>query len=304
MSEAKVPMYDGPVIDTHHHIWRHKDVAWLQPPVTEKLFGDYFSLRRDFPIEEWMHDVTPHNVVKTVHVTANWGVPKSLDETRWLDSVADQHGFPHAFSAQVDLTDENAGALLDGLAKFKRVRGVRHQLYWESNPLWQVTHRPDVCNTPEFRRGFKLLEKHGFHFELQVFGSQARFAADLVKAFPGVKFILLHSGMLTDHSSPLVVQQWRDGLSLLAESPNVHVKISGLGMYTHSWTVPQMRQAIRDSIQIFGADRTIYGSNFPLEKIWCSYADLIGAYRKIMSEYSLDVQRKVFHDNATSFYRM
>lgn len=50
-------MDDGPVIDTHQRIWRHKDVGWLQPPVTEKLFGDYALLRRDFPIEEWMHDV-------------------------------------------------------------------------------------------------------------------------------------------------------------------------------------------------------------------------------------------------------
>jgi predicted TIM-barrel fold metal-dependent hydrolase len=68
--------------------------------------------------------------------------------------------------------------------------------------------------------------------------------------------------------------------------------------------VAQLRQVIRDSIQIFGIDRTIYGSNFPLEKLWCSYADLMAAYRKVMSEYSPQDQRKVFHDNAVRFYRI
>jgi predicted TIM-barrel fold metal-dependent hydrolase len=201
-------IYTSPVIDTHHHIWRHKDVAWLHPPVTPKLFGDYFGLRRDFSIEEWMHDIKPQNVVKTVHVTANWGAAKSLDETRWLQSVQDKHGYPHAFTAQADLLADNVKPFLAELATFKSVKGVRHQLYWESNPLWQINERPDLCNDPKFRKGFALLEEYGLHFELQVFGSQAVYASELVKAFPNTKFILLHSGMLTDHKNPIIVQQW------------------------------------------------------------------------------------------------
>ena len=176
--------YDGPIIDTHHHIWLHKNVAWLHPPVTPKLFGDYFGLRRDFPIDEWMNDIVPEKVVKSVHVTANWGVDKSLDETKWLQSIADKHGYPHGFTVQADLTDPNLDATLKGHKAFPNVRGVRHQLYWESHPLHQVVSQPDLCNTPEFRRGFALLEKYGLHFELQVFASQAKYAAELIKAFP------------------------------------------------------------------------------------------------------------------------
>jgi predicted TIM-barrel fold metal-dependent hydrolase len=68
--------------------------------------------------------------------------------------------------------------------------------------------------------------------------------------------------------------------------------------------VPQARQVIRDSIQIFGIERTIYGSNFPLEKLHASYEDFFAVYRKVMSEYPESDQRKVFHDNAVKFYRL
>jgi predicted TIM-barrel fold metal-dependent hydrolase len=295
--------YDGPIIDSHHHLWRQKDVGWLQPPVIPRLFGDYFGLRRDFPIEEWLHDIAPENVVKSVHVTANWGVDKALDETRWLHEVAGKHGFPNGCTVQADLTAPGLDAMLRQQADFPMVRGVRHQLYWDPHPLHQVVGRPDLCCTPPFQRGFELLQKYGLHFELQVFASQAPYAAELIRAFPGVQFILLHSGMLTNRQRK-TIEQWRDGLAQLASFPNVAVKISGLGMFSHGWTYEQMRQVIRDSIQIFGVDRTIFGSNFPLEKLWCSYADLIAVYRRVLSEYSAADQRKVFHDNAMQFYRL
>ena len=86
--------------------------------------------------------------------------------------------------------------------------------------------------------------------------------------------------------------------------PQLHVKLSGLGMYSHGITVPQVRQVIRDTIQIFGIERTIYGSNFPLGKLFASYADFLAVYRAVVSEYNEAEQRKVFHDNAVRFYRL
>jgi predicted TIM-barrel fold metal-dependent hydrolase len=82
------------------------------------------------------------------------------------------------------------------------------------------------------------------------------------------------------------------------------VKISGPGMFTNGVTFPHVRQWIRDVIQIFGIERTIYGSNFPLEKLHASYADFFGIYRAVMSEYTLAEQRRVFYDNAVKFFRL
>jgi predicted TIM-barrel fold metal-dependent hydrolase len=204
--------YAGPVVDTHHHIWMRSDVAWLRDPPIRRAIGDFFGLRRDIPIEEWLHDALPEGVVKSVHVTANWGAARALDETRWLQAIADQHGFPHAIVCQADLADPDVEAQLKAQKQFPNVRGVRHQLHWDSAPLRQIVSRPDLCNTPEFRRGFALLEKYDLHFELQVFASQAQYAVELIKAFPGVRFILLHAGMLTERTQP-AIEQWREALT-------------------------------------------------------------------------------------------
>lgn len=157
--------------------------------------------------------------------------------------------------------------------------------------------------TSAFRRGFALLEKYGLSFELQVYAGQAAYAAELIKAFPNVRMILVHAGMLTART-PEMIEQWRSALMTMAAFPNLHVKLSGLGMYSGGVTLPHARQVIRDAIQIFGVERTIYGSNFPLEKLHASYEDFFGVYRKVLSEYSEMEQRAVLHNNAVRFYRV
>jgi len=295
--------YGGPVIDTHHHIWRRKDVGWLADPPIPRMFGDYFGIRRDYPVEEFINDVKPQGVTKSVHVTAMWGPSKALEETRWLQSVADKHGFPHGIVSNIDLADREAEAALKAQKQFPNLRGVRQMLYWDIDPVRQGAPRADFCNSAEFRRGFALLEKYGLHFELQVYAGQVSHAVELLKAFPGVKMILVHAGMLTERTQA-AIDQWRAALSMMAAFANLHVKISGLGMYSSGITLPQARQVIRDVLQIFGVERTIYGSNFPLEKLHASYADFFGTYRTVLSEYPEIDQRKVFYDNAVSFYRL
>jgi len=296
-------LYTGPMIDTHHHIWRRKDVRWLADPPIPRMFGDYFGLRRDYSVEEWMNDIVPQGAVKSVHVTAMWGPDKALDETRWLQSVADQHGFPHAIVCNADLTSPDADAALKAQKQFPSLRGVRQMLYWDKDPVRQAASRPDLCNDPGFRRGFGLLEKHDLHFELQVYAGQVAYAVELIKAFPAVRMILVHAGMLTSRA-PEAINEWRAALTAMAAYPNLHVKISGPGMFTNGVTYPHARQWIRDVIQIFGVERTIYGSNFPLEKLHASYADFFGIYRTVLSEYSEAEQRAVLHDNAVKFYRL
>ena len=171
------------------------------------------------------------------------------------------------------MTDPDLDAKLKAQTQFPNLRGVRHQCcIGTAIRCASPIRRRTSATRRQFRRGFALLEKYGLHFELQVFAGQAKYAVELIKAFPNVPMILLHSGMLTDRA-PLMIEQWRAALTAMAAFPNVHVKLSGLGMFNQGITVPQARQVIRDCIQIFGIDRTIYGSNFPLEKLHASYAD-------------------------------
>jgi predicted TIM-barrel fold metal-dependent hydrolase len=295
--------YVGPMIDTHHHIWRRADVAWLADPPIPRMFGDYFGLRRDYPVEEWMNDILPEGAVKSVHVTAMWGPGRALDETQWLQSVAERHGFPHGIVCNADLAAADADAALKAQKAFPNLRGVRQMLYWDAEPVRQAAPRADFCNDKDFRRGFALLEKYELSFELQVYAHQAKHAVELIKAFPNVKMILVHAGMLTARTSE-AINEWRAALAAMAAFPNLHVKLSGLGMYSNGTAYAQARQVIRDVIQIFGVERTIYGSNFPLEKLHASYADFFEIYRKVLCEYTEAEQRAVFHDNAVKFYRL
>jgi predicted TIM-barrel fold metal-dependent hydrolase len=295
--------YSGPAIDTHHHIWLRKDVAWLADPPIPRMFGDYFGIRRDYPVEEFINDVRSQGVTKSVHVTAMWGPSRALDETRWLQSVADKQGFPHGIVCNADLTGVDVQSALKAQKQFPNLRGVRQMLYWDTDPVRQGASRPDLCNSPDFRRGFSLLEKFGLHFELQVYAGQTAFAVELIKAYPNTPMILVHAGMLTARTQA-AIEVWRTALTMMAAFPNLHVKISGLGMYSSGLDLPQARQVIRDVIQIFGVNRTIYGSNFPLEKLHASYADFFGIYRAVLSEYTDAEQRAVLHDNAMKFYRL
>ena len=295
--------YSGAAIDTHHHIWRRQDIGWLADPPIPRMFGDYFGIRRDYSIEEWMNDILPQGFTKSVHVTAMWGPGKELEETRWLQATANKYGFPQGIVCNANLSDPGVEAALKAQLAFPNMRGVRNMLYWDKETVRQGAPRPDQCNSAEFRRGFALLEKYNLSFEIQVYAHQAKYAVELIKAFPNVRMILVHAGMLTERT-PAAIEEWRAALTAMAAFPNLHVKLSGLGMYSNGVTYTQARQVIRDVIQIFGVERTIYGSNFPLEKLHASYADFFNIYRKVLAEYTEAEQRAVLHDNAVRFYRL
>ena len=93
-------------------------------------------------------------------------------------------------------------------------------------------------------------------------------------------------------------------MKLLAERPNMHVKLSGLGTFIRTNDPAHVARIVRETVALFGAERCLYGSNFPIEKLWCSYGELIGAYRSAVSVYSADDQRKLLHDTAKRLYRL
>ena len=270
--------YSGPVIDTHHHIWLRKDVAWLADPPIPRMFGDYFGIRRDYPVEEFMNDVKPQGVTKSVHVTAMWGPDRSLDETRWLQSVADKHGFPHGIVCNADLTSPDAETALKAQKQYPNLRGVRQMLYWDSETVRQAAPRPDLCNSPDFRRGFALLEKHGLHFELQVYAGQAAYAVELIKAFPNVRMILVHAGMLTARTQA-AIDQWRTALTMMASYPNLHVKLSGLGMYSGGVTLPQVAPGRSRCHPDLWCRTDNLRQQFPAGEIARELWDFLGTYR-------------------------
>jgi predicted TIM-barrel fold metal-dependent hydrolase len=298
-------MYSGPIIDSHHHLWHWQKYPWLAAPMTPKMYdADYSDLRQDYLVEDLLEDFGDHNVVKSVHVQANYDPAKPVEETAWLQSEADRTDFPHAIVGQANMTDPDIETVLGGHAQHANTRGVRHQLhFWEGEPLRCRTDRPDLCLTDEFHRAVGLLKNHNMSFELQGFSHQFVHFAALARNHPETNFCLVHGGMLTSDDDA-TVDAWKEGLEHLAPLPNVWIKCSGLNFFTNTCDIDHMRIVLDHVLDRFGAERCFYGSNFPLEKLWARYDDLVGACKQILASRPEADQCAFFHDTAAAFYRI
>jgi len=292
-----------PTIDAHHHIWRLKDLTWLSGPQVPRIFGPYQPICRDYPIEEFRADIEGCNIVKSVYVQTNWPAGQSLDEARWVQSVSDATGWPHANVAHADLAHPDAGTLIRQLAGLKATRGIRQQLHWHANPQYRFAPRPDVMNDADWRRGLKHLAANNLLFEIQLFTSQFQDGASLARAFPDTVFVLEHAGMLEDMSEAGWAS-WRTGMQALAALPNMNVKLSGLNTFVHACRADVMGPIIKDTVAMFGADRCVYGSNFPIEKLWTDYRTFYRTFREAIDHLPERDQRAVLHDTAARLYRM
>lgn len=292
-----------PIVDAHHHIWRRADQPWLQGPTVPRIFGSYDAIKRDYPIEEYLGDLAGTGVVKSVYVQTNWARERAVEEVEWVQSIADRTGWPHAIVGFADLQSNGAPETMAAQSRSPLMRGIRQQLHWHENPLYRFAARPDAMKTPQFCRNIAHLENHGWLFELQVFASQMADGAALARAFPGITFVLEHAGMPEDRS-PEGRQLWRDGMKQLAQLPNVNTKFSGLGTFVRRNDPQHISEVIGETLELFGPDRCIWGSNFPIEKLWTDYRSIVDAVKAALAQLDAKARGMVLHDNAVRLYRL
>ena len=292
-----------PIIDAHHHIWRVARVPWLNGALLPRIFGDYSALRRDYAIGEFINEIKSLGVSKSVYIQVNVAPGAEVEEVEWVQSVAAANGFPHGSIGYADLAAADLGATLERQMACTHLRGIRQQLHWHEKPLYRFAARPDLMNDRAWRAGLNELEKRGLLFELQVFASQMADAARLARDFPRVTFVLLHAGMLEDRSADGWAR-WREGMRALAACPNVVVKLSGLGTFVHQCSLALWQPVVKETVALFGPERCIYGSNFPIEKLWTTYDRILSVMRECVADLPSAAQRAIFFDNAQRIYRL
>jgi predicted TIM-barrel fold metal-dependent hydrolase len=295
------------IVDAHHHLWDLDKLRypWLLDPATEQIFGGFDTIRRDYRLSDYRADVASRAVVKSVHIQADTDRADSLAETRWLQSLADDErnqGFPHAIIAYADLCAADIEDVLATQCTYANVRGIRQILNYHSDPKLTYTEA-DLLKEPCFERGFALLADFGLSFDLQCYYPQMTRAAELAARYPDIPIILNHAGMPAERDRA-ALDGWRDGLRELAACPNVAAKLSGLGMCDPTWTLDSLRPFVLDTLEIFGPMRVLFGSNFPVDKLFGSFDALIDALIDITTRLSDDERRAVFHDNAIHWYRL
>jgi predicted TIM-barrel fold metal-dependent hydrolase len=292
-----------PIIDAHHHIWRRADLPWLSGPMVPRIFGPYEPIRRDYPMADYLDDISGTGVAKSVYVQTNWAPERAEEEVAWVERTAEETGWPHAIVGYADLLANDIRPALDRMSRYPRVRGIRMQLHWHENPQYRFAERPDLADGPTFRRNFAALGQYGFSFDLQVFAHQMAGAARLAASFPNTTLILQHAGMLEDLSERGRAE-WADGMRVLSAEPNVVGKLSGLGTFIHRNDDRHIAAIVNECVTLFGPDRCLFGSNFPIEKLWTNYGRLLASYRDALSQFPESTRRAVLHDTAARVYRI
>jgi predicted TIM-barrel fold metal-dependent hydrolase len=295
-----------PIVDAHQHFWDlgRNYLPWLCDPTPIPFrYGDYGALRRNYLPADYFGDSARQNVVKTVHVETEWDPADPVGETRWLQEIIEASGFPHAIVAQARLDRDDVEAVLAGHAEYPQVRGIRHKPRAAKTPDRVERRVPGSMGDPKWRRGYRLLARHGLSFDLQTPWWHLTEAAELARDFPDTRIILNHTGLPSDRSEEGLAG-WRRAMRVLAREPNVACKISGLGQPGRPWSVKSNRRVVLETIEIFGVERCMFASNFPVDRLIAHFDTIFDGFRTIVASLSAAEQAALFHDNAIRFYRL
>ena len=279
---------------------------WLRPTggAIEAL-GDLSAIRRNYLVDDYRRDAANQNVVASVHIEAAWDrADDPLAEIRWLETLDKSSGVAVRYIGFANLTAPGSAAALDRLAAVGRCVGVRQMLSWHPTEKAKCfAPRPGAADEADFRRGVALLARHGQLLELMLYPYQAQEVARLARDFPDQTLIVNHCGSLVDRDHDGMAR-WREGLKLLGSEPNIKIKISALTAYDPSPTAESLRTVALHCIECFGVDRAMFGSDFPVGRLWTSFDAIFDGFKAIVLDFSQDEQSALFHDNARRVYRI
>jgi predicted TIM-barrel fold metal-dependent hydrolase len=225
-----------------------------------------------------------------------------------------------------DAVEPVLSALMGAGANF---RGIRHAHGWHASPDIRNSHHGDIerlLGKEDFRAGFAVLDKLGLTFDCWGFHTQLEEVADLAAAFPGVTIIVNHIGgpmaygPYEGQRETTVFEDWKRGIATVAKSSNVVVKVGGCGMPSYGFGHEQSEDGPPASdvlaaawrpyfefvLEHFGADRCMFESNFPVDKVSCSYTGLWNAFKIIAGELGLsrDEKNAMFYSTAAQAYSL
>lgn len=290
----------GPVVDAHHHLWdlETNHYPWLQERPVPMHFGDYAAIRRSYLPEDLRADAAPVRLAASVHVEAHWrGGIDSAGETQWLAGEAARTGLPGAIMGAADLRAEDAEMVLDAHQRHAAFRGVRIMAKGRGAP-----EGADYYRDPAFLAGFGALAERGLIADLQAPTETHAAIADLADRFPQTPIVLTHCGLPFQRPSGWEAT-WHRGLTQLAARPSVRIKLSGIPMTDRDWTVASLSRIARPILDLFGPERVMFGSNFPVDRLASGYATLLGGYAAALGTADASILRAIFHDTALGLYR-
>jgi L-fuconolactonase len=270
-------------IDSHQHFWRYDAVrdAWITDEMS--------ALRRDFLPEHLAPELSANRIDATVAVQAR----QSEDETHFLLGLAEQDPFIAGVVGWVDLRAANLPARLEYFARFEKLRGFRHIVQGEPD---EFLLRDDFC------RGVARLREFGFTYDILIYARQLPAAVRFVEGFPEQPFVVDHIAKPAIAAGE--IERWEHNMRALAANPNVSCKLSGLITEADwdGWNAELFEPYLAVAFDAFGADRLMFGSDWPVCLLAGSYDQVKGLAADFLRDRPAAEQSKIFGGNAERFY--
>jgi L-fuconolactonase len=319
---------DLPICDPHHHLWGLRSTRVAQCYLLDEILEDLYS---------------GHNVVATVFIecgeafkTDGPEAMRPIGETEFVNGIAAMsasgaYGRARVAAGIIGTANlrlgEAVGEVLDGhiAAGGGRFRGIRLGATWDTSeviPNHRTNPPKGLLLRPDFRAGFAQLAPRQLSFEAWCYHHQIPEVTDLARAFPDTTIILDHFGGPIGigpyaGKADEVYAEWHRHLDELATCDNVVAKLGGINMEVNGFgwhakprppTSQELMEATRPyyehTLEKFGVERCMFESNFPVDKLSCSYTVLWNSFKRLTAGYSADEKAKLFHDTATRVYRL
>jgi L-fuconolactonase len=279
------------IVDAHHHLWdtTTRPYPWMNGPALAPI-------RRRYWLDHLAAVTSGNHIDRTILVQT---VSDVAETEEFLVAAEASGGLIAGVIGWVDLAAPDVAASIDRLRSApggQRLVGIRHQVEDEHDRRWLA--RPDV------RRGIAAVGAAGLVYDLLVRADGLTEARHLVADLPDVTFVLDHAAKPPLRDGNLAA--WRGAIVDLADLPNIHVKLSGLVTEAdwNRWRVDELRPVADALLDTFGADRTLFGSDWPVCELAASYEDVLEAARACLDGLSVTERAAVFGDNARRVYRV
>jgi len=269
------------MIDSHQHFWQvgRFDYPWMS--------SDLGVLYRDYLPEDLSPILAKNGVTGTVLVQAS----NSIEESHWLLELADANPFIAGVVGWVDLMSADLE-----LCTHPKFKGVRHLVESEPNDDWLIQ--------PQVLSGLKKLSARGYTYDLLVHTRHLKYVPQVVEICPELQFVIDHLA-----KPPIArneIDEWSKAMKPVAAFPNIHCKLSGLVTEANwtSWQTQDLRPYVEEALNLFGADRMMFGSDYPVCLLASSYDRVLGSFQELLRDLSDEDRDKILSTNAQRFYRL
>lgn len=313
---------DIEIVDSHHHLWDRPGFPYLLPQILEDLAG-------------------AHRVTQTVFIQCNAMLRAGADpseavlgETEFANGIAamsasGQYGPARVAAGIVGAADLKRGAavrqVLENHCRIAghRFRGIRHITAWDEAASLAIPGydwQRGLLGTPAFRAGCDVLGQMDLSLDALVYFHQLAELAELARACPATRIVVNHIGLPLGigpyaERRDEVLETWRSGLADLSACPNAFMKIGGFGTpffgqdvkpagISASGLAEAWRPYVETVVELFGVDRCMVESNFPVDRALCSYGDIWEAFKLLTRSWSGDERQALFAGTARSFYKL